>query len=667
MKNKKFIPLLFLSSLLVACGPSEDQYEDFDVTPYVDTLPEEYSKGNTLHAFCWTFKQIKENLPGIADAGFKNILTMPVQQPKSGGAQWWSFYQPLSFSFAVNSTIGTKQEFIELCEEADNYNIGIIVDLVCNHMANIDDDTKDEQGYPIVNPLVEEYEPILYQNRNSEVNAGKGITFHHNKNAAGSGAETQFYQYGNLPDLNTANPYVQERCLSLMKECIDAGADGFRFDTAKHIESPDDPNFASNFWPNTLGVAKEYYHTKTGKELFAYGEILGSPMGRSVDCYTPYMNITDDGYVGALTPVVTYKNVERIVNASFGKACDSSNLIGWAESHDTYCDASKTNTIPIIINRYWSIISSRKNYKGLYLARPNAELNVGIIGSYEFENEAVAVANRFHNRFLNADEFLSSDGSCFVNERISSTDKGALVLNVAVTRTPTEKTKVTLPHFEDGNYYDMLSGNKVVVTNHQANILFTLDGFVFLVQDHTSPYPRMSISEREGSFIGNKSIEVTPSFVTEAYYTYNNETTKHNLVADSKNSINLDQHLVDKVVKVNVTLKNGNHEINRTFTYQQASLIEGGFNILNINPSYFTDYEIYMWSWSPGVWSKNYTIQNGIILVDTSSISEGFLLGLFPKGYVITKVNAWDNSCLKQTTDIKKSMFAQGFYDASKF
>ena len=34
---------------------------------------------------------------------------------------------------------------------------------------------------------------------------------------------------------------------ALLKECIDAGIDGFRFDAAKHIETPEDPNFASSF------------------------------------------------------------------------------------------------------------------------------------------------------------------------------------------------------------------------------------------------------------------------------------------------------------------------------------------------------------------------------------------------------------------------------------
>ena len=43
-----------------------------------------------------------------------------------------------------------------------------------------------------------------------------------------------------LPDLNTGSTKVQNYVIGFLKECIDAGADGFRFDAAKHIEVPTD-------------------------------------------------------------------------------------------------------------------------------------------------------------------------------------------------------------------------------------------------------------------------------------------------------------------------------------------------------------------------------------------------------------------------------------------
>lgn len=40
------------------------------------------------------------------------------------------------------------------------------------------------------------------------------------------------------PDLDTGNSYIQNRIKNLLIDCINQGADGFRFDAAKHIEIP---------------------------------------------------------------------------------------------------------------------------------------------------------------------------------------------------------------------------------------------------------------------------------------------------------------------------------------------------------------------------------------------------------------------------------------------
>ena len=64
------------------------------------------------------------------------------------------------------------------------------------------------------------------------------------------------------------------------------------------------------------------------------------------------------------------------------------------------------------------VIAAKKGLGGLFLARPTDELTVGQIGSYAFEKEYVAVSNRFHNRFFDADSYESADGVCYINEKI---------------------------------------------------------------------------------------------------------------------------------------------------------------------------------------------------------------------------------------------------------
>ena len=661
---KKILSLLILISIcitLISCsGEKEADYEDFNDT-YTDKLPDNAEDGLTLHAFNWTYEQVRTNLKDIADAGFKNVLLMPVQQPKSNGSAWWAFYQPLSFSIGDKSPLGSKEELIRLCDEAEEYGICILADLVLNHMANDGDKAVEPDGTPMVSPEVLEYEPLLYNNRNEDVD-GIGVTFHHNPNASGTGAETQVYQWCNLPDLNTANPYVQERVLYLMKECIDAGIDGFRFDAAKHVETNSDQDYASDFWNNTLEVAKEYYHEKTGKNLYVYGEILATPLGRPLSYYTSMMRITDDGFVASFRNFVAQKKPELILNASL-KVDNTEDLIAWVESHDEYISGS-THYSEGRIAKYWSVIAVKKGLGGLYLSRPVDDLAVGKIGSLAFENENVAAVNRFHNRFYAADTYESVSGLCYVNEKILPDDQGALVIYTGEVN-PDEKIKVELPHLENGNYYDALSGRKVVVTDGVANIIFDDNGVAVLTRSN-SIRPQLDVSDTSEFFVNDKEITVSVKNAEEAYY-YFNDGKDAKVAIDGSASFNLKEHLEDSQAVLHVYARNGSNVIDRAYTYKTVEVSGNMFNVLNLDEKYLNgDYEIYIWSWSPGRWSKDYEIKDGVMYVDTTGM-DGFLIGIFEKGYVIENPDAWDDHVIKQSADFSGAILKQGFADMEGF
>ncbi len=635
-------------------------YEDFP-DAYVDALPENAADGLTLHAFNWTYREVTDNLEAIRNAGFKNVLLMPVQQPKSGGSAWWAFYQPLGFSIGDASPLGTKEELAELCAEAEKYDICILADIVVNHLATTDDEGKEADGTPMVCPAVEEYEPVVYRNRNEDVD-GIGLTFHHDRGAKGSGAETQYYAYGNLPDLNTANPYVQQRILSLLEECIDVGIDGFRFDAAKHIETSADPDYPSDFWENTLELAKTYYTEKTGKELYVYGEILNAPSGRSLSAYTKYMRVTDDGFAAQYKSVFSVKDPEKILNAAL-KTEDPAQLIAWVESHDEYITAS-THYSEQRVAKYWAVIAAKKDLGGLYLARPTEELTVGTVGSWAFESELVAVSNRFHNRFVGAASFESADGSCYVCEKIAENDQGALILNVAEVE-PGAAVEVAVPHLDEGNYYDALTGAKAVVSGGIARVSFDGSGLAVLTRSKDT-HPQLEISDRGGSFAGGKEITLKAVNSDESYYYFNGREDEKTVFTDTA-SIRLEEHLDGGAAELTVVVRKGANRFEQSFRYRQLELIEGRFNVVNLPEKYINgEYELYIWSWSPGVWSKNYEIRDGVLLVDTSGM-EGFLLAAFEKGYEITDLHSWDSHVLKQSADIKGELLKTGFCDMSGF
>ena len=649
-----------LPDITTATESKKVEFDDFEDN-YTDSLPENAEDGLTLHAFNWTYSEITANLESIKNAGFRNILTMPVQQPKSGGSSWWAFYQPLSMSIGDNSSLGTKEELTELCDKAEKLGIDVLADIVANHLATTDSEDKEPDGTPTVSPYVEAYEPVLYNNRNEDTD-GNGVTFHHNKNASGSGAETQYYAYGNLPDLNTSNAYVQGRVLSLLKECVDVGIDGFRFDAAKHIETSNDPDYPSDFWENTLEKAKTYYKEKTGKELYVYGEILNSPTGRDLSYYTKYMRITDDGFTAQYKSAFSKKDPQQIMDAVL-KTGDASQLIAWVESHDEYV-VSNTHYSDVRVAKLWSVIASKKGLGGLFLARPSAELTVGQIGSYAFESEYVAVSNRFHNRFYDAETYESTDGTCYVSEKIKDGDQGALILNLGTVDTANPVT-VAVPHLEDGNYYDSLTGNLAVVSDHKALVTFEANGMAILTRSKYL-HPRLEISERDCSFSGDKQITVSVKNVETAYCFFgNNENEKVEI--NGQTVISLVDHVENGVCELHIYMKNANNVYERTFTYRQLELVGDLFNVVNLDSRYLSgDYEIYLWSWEPGRWSKDFTVENGVMLVDTTGMT-GFLIAVFEKGYEITDLNKWDSHVLKQSSDIKGEVLKTGFIDMTGF
>ena len=673
MNKKRFLlSLLAIPLLLSSCGNKKTDSQDEPIPDlpenpdgYVDRLPAEAKDGEILHAFGWSFNQIKQNLPAIVNAGFKTVQTSPVQEPKSGGAFWWAYYQPLSFTIAEKTPLGTKAELQEMCEAAEQLGVKVIVDVVANHLANISDSDLEPDGTPKVSPDVEKYEPYIYQHRNDSSNP----TFHHNKNAQGSGAITQYYAYGALPDLNTANPYVQERVLAFMKECIDVGVDGFRFDAAKHIETPTDPEYASDFWTNTLNVAKTYYNQKNGGTLYAYGEILGDPGGgRKLTDYTTFMGLTDDHYIASYNSSFISGDPSKLVDATYGKNTDPYNLITWIESHDTYVNAS-SHPSNVRVRKMWAVQASRKGSQGLFFARPDDSITVGKVADYSFENEVIAAANRFHNRFGSAEENRFAEGAFYVTERYDANQAGAVIVDMA-NNSGTFKTK-QLTHLPDGVYYDQLTTNKVTVYQGRAEFELGDNRIAILTKSKNALRPELTISERDRMFIGSLNIKVSVKNATTASYSINGGT-KVNFTGEKTITIG---DVVDANNKVNlaVEVKNEQFTIQREFVYTKGELIPGYFNVFNINPSYFTDNEIYLWCWNDSTkqsqWNKNYTVQDGILLVSNEYVStlSGFLLGKFAKDYVITTPTKWDSNVISQSADITGAVLAQGYYDASTF
>ena len=353
--------------------PTEPETPKVDEETVHDLTMQDYT---VLHCWNWSMNTIKNNLNDIAAAGFKTIQLSPMQPQLDYYAngrwedQWWKLYQPLGFSIAQSgqNVLGTKDELRSMCAEAETKGIKVIVDVVSNHLAGGSDKS--------LNWNVRNFEPDIY-NQNLIHQLGDKTS------SPGYNSNSEYIlkgAIGGFPDLQTENPLVQNRVISLLKEYIDVGVDGFRFDAAKHIETPDDGEYASQFWPNVLGAATSYAQSKGLPKPYYYGEILTTPgTRRDFEWYIKYMSVTDNEEGTEAIDAVEKKNPLVISNSLYKTALPADKLVLWGESHDTYANdwGSTRGSESVDVNKAYCIQASRKDASSLYFARPNQGLGMG--------------------------------------------------------------------------------------------------------------------------------------------------------------------------------------------------------------------------------------------------------------------------------------------------
>ena len=502
-KAKKIASLVVASALLTSSFAAITSVNAAEVdsaqTASADsTLRDKVGDGVMLHAFNWSYNTIKENLPAIAAAGYTTVQTSPVQQPKdystSGDVtgQWWKLYQPISFHIAEKSWLGTKDDLKSLCDEADKYGIKIICDIVSNHIANADEDRPET-----VSNQVKKYEPEFYKKRRTYTRTYKGDANDSSVQAVVQGHVSK------CPDLVTNDTAVQGYIINLLKECIDCGVDGFRFDAAKHIETEDDGEYASDYWKNITTSASSYYTQKTGDDLYIYGEILNNcGADRSYSSYTKYINVTDNKTGDAVLYNVTKGKAITATNAKYKSGVAASNAVLWAESHDTYEGNSGSsgfsNTAGISdenVVKAWAIVASRKDSTALFFARPGTALMGNISTDSTYKSTAVSEINKFHNLFVGQSEKLGSSGDIAYVARGTS---GIVLSNCNGTNA---SVSISGTGLADGKYTDTVSGAEFTVANGVLTGSIGNTGVAVVYNGTTTPKAINSVES--GSFRGD--------------------------------------------------------------------------------------------------------------------------------------------------------------------
>ena len=609
--------------------------------PFAPPAGLKIADGPILHCFNWSMNNIKNNLSAIKAAGYRAVQISPMQpqkDPYSGNwkNEWWKLYQPLGFHVAVNNenVLGTKSDLIAMCTEAKKKGIRVVADIVANHLAN-----GGSSDHPSLYGAVSQHEPDIYNNQSQtlhDVNIG---------GADDNDLRRTVWGHIGLPDLNTANKTVQNRVISLLKEYIDCGVTGFRFDAAKHIETPSDGDYASDFWPTVLGAATNYSKTKNNEEPFYYGEILYRPGGnRSWGVYTSFMSVCDNTNGSDVIHAVVDKNIGALPEG-YASGVNADHLVLWAESHDTYSNDSgydiTRNYSEDDINKAYVIQTSRKDAGSLYLARSSGSM--GEVTSTGFKNNAVGAINKFHTLFVGRSEKISKNDGTFVNVRGSGKECGAAIVNL------NNASSVSLNlGLASGQYTDLVNGSTINVGSGNTNVTLHGGCAVLVPSDAVidppeGSGPTITMNAAKRVFSGSTTVSVSVKNATSASYTINGQTTSFS----GSTTVTVNPSSNGRV-ELTVTAKNAGGTSTQTLVLYKvdSSVLSSTIIVIDI-PS---DLTVFPWVWATGQngrWASANAAFSGLAAFTFSE--ENFLLASFAAG---TTEPDWSNK-KGQTRDMK--------------
>lgn len=466
--------------------------------------------GTVLHAWCWSFNAIKENMAAIKEAGYTSVQTSPINAVVVGNGgdkkftnQWYYHYQPTAYTIG-NYQLGTEAEFIEMNRVAEQYGIKIIVDAVLNHTTS--DYSKVSSEIKSINNWTHGADRISNWNSREEV--------------------TQKSLLG-LWELNTQNPEVQQYLLKFLKNAVSDGADGFRYDAAKHIELPGEyPNqYGSNFWNVILNNGSE----------FQYGEVLQDNISRDAD-YANLMSITASQYGHSIREILRNRNANAGNLGNYRAGVDPSKLVLWVESHDTYAngdtdrDSESAWMSDEDLKLGWAMITARAKGTPLFFSRPVGggngkrfpeQTKLGDAGSNLYKDPTIVAVNKFHNAMVGQSEYIRNPNGDTNVAMIERGTQGAVIANLS----DSEKSLNTETKLANGTYKDQISGKTYTVSNGRLSGSIARRSVLVLTKgdDNLASLSIQGYQEGSHTFLTDTlNLTLQTSNTSEATYSVNN-------------------------------------------------------------------------------------------------------------------------------------------------
>lgn len=445
-------------------------------------IPDRIQDGVILHCFVWPLRDIINELPAIADAGFGAIQISPMQAPNTEGQPWYYTYGPCDYRF-YESVLGTRTDLVELCEKASSLGIKIIMDIAPNHLMRDDYDRwRAPQQY--TSSWWREDNRMVIDQGNVKWDSRWSMT---NQNIFGF-------------EVLTDRPDVQTRMREFLADLYSMGVRGIRWDSAKHIAVPSE---GDDFWKMVL--------PDTG--LWHYGEILNQIdyAPELITEYAEYMSMTDSWFGGYSEN--NFRQTEGVPRQK---------CVFWAESHDTFSN-DQDNSQKLSqndIDRTWALVASRQGATALYFSRPGLlpkdDIKLAVKGSTHFTSPEVREVNRFHNIMgAEPEKFYSAGNATAVYRR-----KGAVIV-------VKDGGKISIPagNLTPGyQYKDMVTGNSFSLENGKLSGTVGTSGIAVVYDPLAVKAPEGNVSIFPTATVFSTptaEYTLTPSYCRIASYSIN--------------------------------------------------------------------------------------------------------------------------------------------------
>src|SRR3954452_8747213 len=224
-----------------------------------------------------------------------SFVNKPVQGPPGQETAGYHGYWITDFTH-IDPHLGTNADMRALVDAAHKHGMKLFFDVITNHTADVIDyaqkqysyiskstapykdangapfDDRDyvNQTFPPMNAQSFPYTPVFDKPSDATAKTPawlNDVTLYHNRGDSTYAGESATYgDFSGLDDLFTERPEVLHGMEDIYRAWVDMGIDGFRIDTAKHVNT--------EFWQQFSPAMLDEAHRIGTKKFFMFGEVF---------------------------------------------------------------------------------------------------------------------------------------------------------------------------------------------------------------------------------------------------------------------------------------------------------------------------------------------------------------------------------------------------------